>query len=118
MLVPNASLRFTPVEVSDAVAETKISAGGGLFGGNGGFGGPSPGGGPGGAGRSSSNSSAEKPGTLAGENTGASLWYIGNKGEITSIAVLTGVTDGIRTEIIGSDILEGARIIEKIKVIE
>lgn len=44
------------------------------------------------------------------------LWYVNEKGEPESIPVMTGVTDGIHTEILGPDNLEGRQIIEKVKV--
>jgi HlyD family secretion protein len=128
LLVPNAALRFEPVEEKKEQKASDTASKKGLFSSampGGGMGGPpgrGPGGGSGGAppGKTGNKerSAAATPIAAPTENSAEmkNLWYENEKGVPESIPVMTGVTDGIHTEILGPDDLEGRQIIEKIKV--
>jgi len=134
LMVPNAALRFEPLEMTAETDEGDEDSLGGLLTGN--LGGPSGGGpagggqgppsggapgagGPGGpgGGTSGGSSAAGSSGATAAD-TMKTLWYIDDDGELASIKVQAGVSDGVHTEIIGPDDLEGMQVIEKLEVVE
>lgn len=97
LLVPNTALRFVPEEViaaeARAVADTATARTGGRSGG-GVFGGMRP------PGRASS-SAAQRP---------LRVWVL-RDGRPVEVAVRTGATDGIMTEIVGGDLEAGTEVI-------
>jgi HlyD family secretion protein len=99
-----------------ATGLTSLMSGGGP----GGPGGPGPGGfgGPPGLRRSSSKDQAGQSGnTTHAESTAErkTLWYLDDAGKLAVTMVEAGVSDGLKTEIVGADDLEGKSIIVKIK---
>ena len=87
--------------------------------GAGGFGGP-PGGLPG----ATSRTGARTTGLASGSAQAASapavakkpLWYLDESGKLAVVLVEPGLSDGLTTELVGADSLEGKKVILKIKV--
>jgi HlyD family secretion protein len=90
------------------------------------LGGPGFGGPPGGfrpgqssrtgqAGAGNGPGSAQQPGAAPAAQK-KTLWYVDSSGKLAALLVLPGITDGLSTEIVGADNLEGKKIIVKVKV--
>jgi hypothetical protein len=86
---------------------------GGSGGPPGGFGGP-----PGGPGSAKSSTKTQSSG--ADQATDSSvvrkpLWYVEDNGKLAAVMVEVGVSDTLKTEVIGADALVGKKIILKVK---
>ncbi len=131
-MVPNAALRFRPTESMMAVLQERFQAaraerqatgdttraGGGRTrpgaGGAGGAGGS--GGAPGAAGSAGGDAPAggvfSGAGAFGGRNTNsAMLWYVDENNQLQIARARTGITDGSATEITGSGLADGMKII-------
>ena len=105
--VPNAALRFRPTDAMLAAARAERAAAGdtsssAAAGHTGHRGGGGPGGGPGGGGRSAKGS------TPSGA---ATLWVLDAAGKPTPMRVHLGITDGQNTQISGSGVSDGLKVI-------
>jgi len=96
-----------------AAARSGLSSlmGGGRIPGAGGFGGPS-----GGARRPGSAGQAGQPGAATSVVVAKkTLWYIDDAGKLAVVLVEPGLSDGLTTELVGAEALEGKKVILKIK---
>jgi HlyD family secretion protein len=90
----------------------------------GGFGGPPPGGPPPGgrasgsaglAGAAAKGASASAPASAPAAAAKKTLWYLDDSGKLAVALVEPGLSDGLTTELVGADRLEGRKVILKIK---
>lgn len=98
LLIPNAALRFRPTEAM--VAQMRAARGGDQAGG-------------GAQGRRQSGGSRDGGGTGGWRRPTnvAMLWYLADDGKVAMTRVRTGLSDGQRTQIEGSDVREGMQVI-------
>jgi HlyD family secretion protein len=107
MKVPNAALRFRPNEHMMAELRARFE------GAQGGAAGQRPAQGQGQGGGQGA------PSGFGGQGSNsATLWYLNSDGEIQTVRVKTGITDGSQTEVIGEKLEVGMQIISGVTVLE
>lgn len=96
---------------------SSLMSGGRMMGGSGappgGFGGP-----PGGPGSAKSSTKTQSSGTDQAIDSSVvrkPLWYVEDNGKLAAVMVEVGVSDTLKTEVIGADALVGKKIILKVK---
>ncbi|HTX71708.1 MAG TPA: efflux RND transporter periplasmic adaptor subunit [Rectinemataceae bacterium] len=84
-----------------------------------GFGGPPPGAALAGGSARTSASAPAGSGQSSSTQTAVAkkpLWYLDDSGNLAVMMVEPGISDGLSTELVGADSLEGAKVIVKVKV--